>query len=276
LPEGAATWAQRLLGISAPALSREGVTHKLSGHDRPARGCTQKPLKLAAAQHSTLPLPCQSADSSGIDARNRATLRPTAAKRLGNWPTITGIRWPTTSPASTWAAYRRALLPPQRRTRWVATVVNSIARTPERRMLPKQRCTATLARALRLRSMRGGTGRARAGRAGTCRGARSGCALTRCRLGRLLAPTLRAERAGACAPAQCAAAAGAARGQHREQTNSSGVGASSGTPPQRVCDQRAQVSHAIIRCPSSSRVPHSQATTQSSAPPAGAQAHGQG
>lgn len=80
-----------------------------------------------------------------------------------------------------------------------------------------------------------------------------------------------ASRHGAQPMAQ-QGAPGRSRGWQSEQTKTSGVGASLGTPPQRECDQRAHASHAIMRCPSSSRVPHSQATTQSSMPPAGARA----
>ncbi len=57
------------------------------------------------------------------------------------------------------------------------------------------------------------------------------------------------------------------------QTNSSGIGFASGMPWQRVCIHTPHTSHATIRSPSSTRVPHLQLTTQSSKPPAMQQNH---
>jgi len=55
---------------------------------------------------------------------------------------------------------------------------------------------------------------------------------------------------------------------HLLQTNSSGMGSASGMPWQRVCIHTPHTSHATMRSPSSTRVPHLQLTTQSSNPPA--------
>jgi len=52
------------------------------------------------------------------------------------------------------------------------------------------------------------------------------------------------------------------------QTHSSGMGSASGMPWQRVCIHTPHTSHATMRSPSSTRVPHLQLTTQSSKPPA--------
>lgn len=56
---------------------------------------------------------------------------------------------------------------------------------------------------------------------------------------------------------------------HFSQTNTLGIGCTSDIPWQRVCIQTPHTSQAAIRSPSSSRVPHLQATTQFSMPPAG-------
>ena len=55
---------------------------------------------------------------------------------------------------------------------------------------------------------------------------------------------------------------------HFSQTNTLGIGCTSDIPWQRVCIQTPHTSQAAIRSPSSSRVPHLQATTQFSMPPA--------
>jgi len=168
-------------------------------------------------------------------------------------------------------------LPPRQRSRWAATMVSSTTRTPERRWSQSsaaQRRRRTSGRHTACRAAQGTHGRA-------VQDTSAHTAAAHSHGGSSAPPGSGSARQGAPEQpyptpmtAQRAAAAGAARGQHREQTKSSGVGASSGMPPQRACDQRAQVSHAIMHWPSSSRVPHSQATTQSSAPPAGARAPG--